>query len=112
MASSVARLSLPWQLACTMTARSTPSRRCSAARFLLGVGRRVGAVGRVGEPAGRPEDMAMRVAGPCRQEETRPARVGVWRLAGFHAFLPHDRKFAAWRSRKAFDGVDRIIRLD
>jgi len=71
IASSIARLSAPWQLACTSTARANTQMLVQRAQLLLrGVGRRVAALGRVGKLRRRAEDVAVRVAGAGRWVST------------------------------------------
>ena len=61
-ASTIARLSAPWQVACTTTLREKPSQSRSAKSSRLArVAGRVFALRRVGELGARPEDVAMRV---------------------------------------------------
>ena len=74
-ASAIARLSAPWQVACTMTLRAKPRwSRSAKSCALLGVAGGVLALGRVGELRARAEHVAVRVHRARRRRELRLAR--------------------------------------
>ena len=76
-ASSIARLSAPWQVACTMTLRASEVVAQREQLHLACVARRVLALRRVGELRAGAEHVAVRVDGTGRQLQAWLARVGV-----------------------------------
>ena len=83
---------MPWQLACTNTARDKPEPLLQPLEVVdAGVGRRVGAVGGVRERVAGPEDVAVRVARAGRWRERGAAAWGVGCGGGIVAFRSGSR---------------------
>ena len=88
IASSIAVLSVPWQLACTITPRASAQMVMQGnQRFERRVGGRVAAIVRIRELLGGAEYVAVGIARERGQRMRGFDRIRIWRKTGLHGLF-------------------------